>query len=401
MSVLRRAFERRAIASSALPDMGVPGTGWWSGGMRWQPGTGVTVATPTGATRVAAVFACWRLLADAISTLPLDVYRRKPDGSRTEADLPSYLRFAIDLTRVEYLTQVVLSLLADGNAFIATPRGRDGVPSGLVPLDPARVSVIREKSRVLYEIGGKQFGSLDVLHIRALTLPGELRGLSPLAAARDVIDGAAAAQSYGTEFFRNAGVPPIALEVPGDVHDEQSARAKARKVAAAWDETHQGPANAGKTGVLLGGAKLTTVALNAKDQQWLESRQFSVQEIARIYGVPPHLIADSSNSTSWGSGLAEQNLAFGQFSLRPWITRIEEAHDRLLASHGSRAYMRLNLDALLRASLSDRYESYAVGITSGFLGRNEARAFEDLPPLPEPEPAPVPVPDPAPGGGDL
>jgi HK97 family phage portal protein len=123
--------------------------------------------------------------------------------------------------------------------------------------------------------------------------------------------------------------------------------------------------------------------------------------VARIFGVPPHLIADASNSTSWGSGLQEQNLAFGQFSLRPWIERIEDAHGRLLTTHGlPDVFVKLNLDALLRASLKDRYESYAIGIENQFLLRNEARKLEDSPPLPGGDAFPDPSirwPDPASG----
>jgi HK97 family phage portal protein len=152
-------------------------------------------------------------------------------------------------------------------------------------------------------------------------------------------------------------------------------------MASTWNETHGGTANAGKIGVLIGGAKLNTIAISPEDAEWLDSKRFTVSEIARFYGVPPHLIADASNSTSWGSGLAEQNLAFGQFSLRPDVTRIEDGHDRLLYTHGAGGvFTKLNLDALLRASLSDRYEAYKVGIDAGFLDDDEVRALEDLPP---------------------
>jgi HK97 family phage portal protein len=167
------------------------------------------------------------------------------------------------------------------------------------------------------------------------------------------------------------------IETPGEM-----TREAAERFAESWHARHQGVGSANRVGVLTGGAKLQRVSIQPNDAQFLETRAFQVPDIARIFGVPPHLIADASNSTSWGSGLAEQNLAFGQFSLRPWIDRIEEAHNRLLVTHGvTEAFVKLNMDALLRASLKDRYESYAVGIASGFLEEDEARALEDMPPL--------------------
>jgi HK97 family phage portal protein len=150
-----------------------------------------------------------------------------------------------------------------------------------------------------------------------------------------------------------------------------------------WNGGHQGVGNAHKIGVLTNGAKMSKVSVQPNDAQFLETRQFQVPDIARIFGVPPHLIADASNSTSWGSGLAEQNVAFGQFSLRPWTERIEDGHTRLLTTHGMPdVFVKLNLDALLRASLKDRYDAYAVGIVNRFQTINECRRLEDLPPVP-------------------
>ncbi len=186
------------------------------------------------------------------------------------------------------------------------------------------------------------------------------------------------------------------IEAPGEMTQEAAERWRDT-----WNAGHQGIGNANKVGVLTNGAKLTKVSISPNDSQFLETRQFQVPDVARIFGVPPHLIADASNSTSWGSGLAEQNLAFGQFSLRPWIDRIEDGHGRLLTSHGlPDTFIKLNMDALLRASLKDRYEAAAIGIDKGFLTINEQRALEDMSPVPwgdGPPAAPAPA-VPAPGG---
>lgn len=400
MSLLRDAWEGRAwvLAGGArpsikrpfddLPDsygrtggLQTPGDGTWLPGMRWESwGSGTARVSNDQAMRLSAVFACLRLLSEAIATLPLDTFTRG-DGARLPFPRPEYLNFQPPQgSRITYLSQIMLSLLTDGNAFVAVIRDALGVPVDLVVLDPALVSVTRGPTGArIFTVYGQQYDAYDILHIPGMMLPDALRGVSPIAAAREVIEGGRKAQEYGVSVHDNRAVPPAIIKIP----DADPDGSRARRVAENWKAVHGGPANAGKTGVLTDGAELQTIAMSPEDTQWLESKRFGVSEIARFYGVPPHLIADASNSTSWGSGLAEQNLAFGQFSLRPWTERIEEAHTRLLTSHGlPDVFVKLNLDALLRASLSDRYASYQVGIDAGFLTVDEARRFEDLSPLP-------------------
>lgn len=377
MGFLRRAVERRS--------MDTPGgdAGVWMPGMVWSP-------SDSGSHRsmqMSAVYACIRLLTEAVATLPVDVFIRR-DGTRFPyRPRPRYLDFPEPgPTKVTYLTQVMMSLLTSGDAFVLTPRNEQGDVQGLVVLQPDQVTVTEQGNGArLYQVAGQTLTNIDLMQISAMAKPGDLRGMSPLRAAREVVDATIKAQDYGRQFFANSGVPPAVIQVPAHAgDDDERTRARAKRIADTWRETHAGTGNAGKVGVLLGGAEIKTLAVNPEDSQWLESRRFSVQEIARFFGVPPHLIADSSNSTSWGSGLAEQNLAFGQFSLRPWIERIEDAHNRLLSSDNlPDVFLKLNLDALLRASLSDRYASYAQGVNNGFLTINEARRLEDLPPVPE------------------
>lgn len=389
MSFLRQAFGRedRSITLRDRDGYGVAGAGYWDDGMRWAAATGSAVTT-TRAMRLSAVFACLRLLSEAIATLPLDTFVRQESTRLPYRPRPDYLSFEPPLDdRIEYLGQLMLSLLTDGNAYVATPRDAYGVPVALIVLDPSTVKVSRRRGRRHYEVNGQPVDStFDLMHIKGMMLPGELTGLSPIGYARETIGVGLAAQDFGRGFFENGATPSSVIEVP-----EEKTREQAQKIAQLWKETH-GADRQGGVGVLAGGAKFAKVTINPDDAQFLETRQFTVPDVARIYGVPPHLIADASNSTSWGSGLAEQNLAFGQFSLRPWIERIESAHTRLLTTHGlPEVFTRLNLDALLRASLSDRYESYATGISHRFIKINEARAFEDLPPVPwgdDPPPAP-------------
>ncbi len=380
MTVLGRLFgveERSLNGAVSIPQW--ESNGKWTDGMVWTGHTGATV-TADSAMRLSAVFACLRLLSEAISTLPLDTFIRSKGTRRPFRPRPDYLSFQPpEGSRIDYLSQVMLSLLTDGNAFVVTPRGDDGVPLDLIVLDPTLVAIDKVNGRLRYRVRGTPVDMPnDLMHIKGMTLPGQLRGLSPIAYARETIGLGLAAQRFGQNFFENGALPGAVIETPGVMSD-----IAVNRFRETWNAGHRGVANANRVGVLTEGAKLTKVSVAPNDAQFLETRAFQVPDVARIFGVPPHLIADASNSTSWGSGLAEQNLAFGQFSLRPWIERIEDGHGRLLSTHGlPDVFIKLNLDALLRASLADRYASYAIGIDKKYLTRNEVRRLEDMAPLP-------------------
>lgn len=376
MSILRGAARR------LLPDYTLtgyqPGDGWWGPGMVWH-GDPTSVNTDQ-AMRLSAVFACLRLLSEAIATLPLDTFIRDRGTRRPWRPRPDYLSFQPPQgSRIDYLSQVMLSLLTDGNAYVLTPRNELGDPVDLIVLDPTAVTVSRAGGELQYRVGETQLDPVfDVMHIPGMKLPGSLKGLSPIAYARETIGLGLSAQRFGAAFFDNGALPSAVIEAPNDMTQPAVDRFRAM-----WNDRHQGVGNAHRIGVLTQGAKLSKVSVNPNDAQFLETRAFQVPDIARIFGVPPHLIADASNSTSWGSGLAEQNVAFGQFSLRPWTERIEDGHTRLLSTHGMPdVFVKLNLDALLRASLKDRYEAYAVGIDHGWLVPNDALKLEDMPPVP-------------------
>lgn len=352
--------------------------GWWDTGMVWR-GDPTTVTTAQ-AMRLSAVFACLRLLSEAIATLPLDTFIRDRGTRRPWRPRPEYLSFQPPQeSRIDYLSQIMLSLLTDGNAYVLTPRDRMGVPVDLVVLDPTLVEVARRRGEVSYRVQNIDLDpSVDVMHIKGMRMPGSLKGLSPIAYARETIGLGLAAQRFGAAFFDNGALPSAVIEAPNDMKQDAVDRFKAM-----WNDRHAGIGNAQRIGVLTSGARLSKISIQPNDAQFLETRQFQVPDIARIFGVPPHLIADASNSTSWGSGLAEQNVAFGQFSLRPWTERIEDGHTRLLSTHGMPdVFVKLNLDALLRASLKDRYEAYQMGVQSGIDTINECRRLEDKPPVP-------------------
>jgi HK97 family phage portal protein len=356
--------------------------------MVWRPGDRSKVGV-YDAMQLSAVFACLRLLSEAISTLPADTYMRRSGVRLPYRPRPAYLDFAPpQASRIDYLSQLMLSLLTNGNAYVLTPRDSMGAVLDLVVLDPTVVHVTREHGQVNYEALGVQMVPwIDVMHVKGMTMPGAVAGLSPIGYARESIGLGLAAQRFGRDFFENGALPSAVIEAPKRMSQEAADRWRET-----WNARHQGTGNNQRLGVLTEGATLNKVSIQPEDAQFLQTRQFQVPDVARIFGVPPHLIADASNSTSWGSGLAEQNTAFGQFSLRPWIERIEDAHNRLLTTEGMPdVFLKLNLDALLRADLAERYDSYARGIEWHFMTPNEARRLEDMAPLPDGDAWPDPT----------
>ncbi|QAX93998.1 portal protein [Streptomyces phage Euratis] len=354
--------------------------------------------TPHEALQVSAVFGCVRLLSETIATLPLSTYSKR-GGARREMTSPEWLDYPNaepgGMGRIDILSQTVLSLLLQGNAFLAV-RWQGPNIVGLDVLDPTKIKVhmvqlepngVRRKVFEAFDVDddGNEvllgwFTPRDVLHVPGMMLPGEFVGCSPITYARESIGLALASQKYGSKFFANGAMPGAVVEVPGTMSDEGLARARE-----AWRAANSGVDNAHRVALLTEGAKFSKVAMSPDEAQFLQTRQFQVPEIARIFGVPPHLISDATNSTSWGSGLAEQNIAFTMFSLRPWLERIESGFNRLIFAETADRFrfVKFNLDGIQRGAPKDRMELYSLGLQNGIYSIDEVRAAEDLPPLPD------------------
>ena len=291
-------------------------------------GTNINADT---AMQITAVFACVRILSDNVSTLPLATFVSSGE-TRKPFPAPQWMAFQLGgVGKIDLISQMVVSILLNGDAFVSIRRDASFRVISLEVLNPSDVTVHRVNGDTTYRINGgsTDLTRLDILHVPGMMMPGQLTGMSPVEYARESLGLSAAATQYGAAFF--------------------------------------------------GGG------VNPDDAQFLQTRQFQVPDVARIYGVPPHLIGDATGSTSWGSGLAEQNSAFVQHTLRPLVERIESGFNWLLRSEGlpADAFVKLTLDGLLRGSNKDRLESYVAGIDAGFYTVAEVRAWENLPPLPE------------------
>lgn len=343
--------------------------------------SGVTVTTES-AMRLVSVYACVTLIADAVRSLPIDVYQKNQAG-RGLVEPPVWLSQPNrNQTWGQFIDYGLHSLLTNGNMFVWLPSNNGlGFPDVLEIVHPDDVEVDRVDGVKKFVVNGKDLKEYTaqqpngkMLHVLGHTADG-LVGLSPIEQARQAIGSGLAIEQFGNKFFANGAVPSAAVELPpGSVGTEDQMRSLSRQ----FDRKHTGLKNAFKPIVLANGATYKPMSIPNDQAQFIESARMSVAEIARLYRVPPHLIGDVERSTSWGTGIEQQGIGFVQYTLMPWITRLEESLSLLLPAD---QFVKFNVAGLLRGDTKSRYEAYQIGIQNGYLLRNEVRELEDRPPL--------------------
>ena len=332
-----------------------------------------------------AVYAAIRLLSDVTSNLDLSVFYRSQGIERPFRPLPTWIvKMNTNLANHEVIGQIVTSLLTDGNAYIATLRDGTGRVLNLTVLDPKDITPSLDNDEGVERLTftsasapGTVFTTRDITMVRGSVIkPGTVEGLSPISAAREMIGTGLGVQRYGAAFFGNSAIPGAIVEVPGQLTPEGVAQMKA-----AWNDVHKSSGNSHRLAVLTESAKFSTVSLSPEDSQWLSSREATVQDVARLYGLPPFLLADTSRATSWGTGLAEMNSAMGIYTLRPLAGKVTSALTQILRTEGiAVAYAKFDVAAINRTG-PDRWSSYSKGLSSGVYNINEVRSWEGLPPL--------------------
>lgn len=347
--------------------------------------------TEQSAMQLTAVYSCVRILAEAIAGLPLHVYQRSADGAKVKAlDHPLY-RLLHDepnpeMTSFVFRETLMTHLLLWGNAFAQVIRnGRDQV-IGLYPLMPNRMTVGRDEAGRLYyeyqrtwdEPTGRfetvMLAACDVLHIPGLGFDG-LVGYSPIAMAKNAIGLAQATEDYGASFFANGAAPGGVLEHPGTIKDPA-------RVRESWQSTFGGARNGNKIAVLEEGMKYTPIAVSPEQAQFLETRKFQINEIARIFRIPPHMIGDLDKSSF--SNIEQQSLEFVKYTLDPWVIRFEQAMTKTLLAEREKpqVYVKFNLEGLLRGDYKSRMDGYAVARQNGWMSANDIRTLENLDKIP-------------------
>jgi HK97 family phage portal protein len=338
----------------------------------------------TSAMTMSAVYACVRILSENVASLPLRVRRKTAKGSEDADDHPLNRVLKDDPndseTSFEWLERMHAAHEMRGNCYGLVKRNAYFEPEGIEYVGANEVEVVRVGRGRGYKLGGKLMQPGEILHVPSMSLDG-LTGLSVLKQAKEGIGVALAAQEFGARFFGNNARPGGVIEFPVSTTEEQ-----AKAFLKDWRKKHEGPAAYGKVAGLVGGIKYQNIGISNEDAEFLATRQFQIEDIARFYGVPLFLLQSTEKSTSWGSGMEQIQLAFQVFTLRPRLVRWERRMNSTLISERDRAagyYVSFNLNAILRGAFADRMAGYVAGLTNGIYSINDVRRLEDLPELPD------------------
>jgi len=348
--------------------------------------------TEQSAMQMTAVYSCVRILAEAIAGLPLHLYHYKEDGGKEKAhDHPLYLLLHDEpnpeMTSFVFRETLMTHLLLWGNAYAQVIRNGKGEVVALYPLMPNRMTVDRDSSGQLYYKYQKNnsdaptmTGSTvllkpsDVLHVPGLGFDG-LVGYSPIAMAKNAIGLAIATEEYGAKFFANGATPGGLLEYPGTVKDPE-------RVRESWNRGFSGSSNANKVAILEEGMKYTPISISPEQAQFLETRKFQIDEIARIFRVPPHMVGDLEKSSF--SNIEQQSLEFVKYTLDPWVVRWEQSLSRALLTPDEKKdyFFKFNVEGLLRGDYQSRMNGYATARQNGWMSANDIRELENLDRIP-------------------
>ena len=351
--------------------------------------------TARSAMQMTAVYSCVRILAEAVAGLPLHVYRHNDQGGTEKAiDHPLYLLLHDEpnpeMSSFVFRETLMTHLLLWGNAYAQIIRNGKGEVNALYPLMPNKMSVDRDANGQLYYTYTRSTDEAptmqgmtvtlkpsDVLHIPGLGFDG-LVGYSPIAMAKNAIGMAIASEEYGAKFFANGAAPGGVLEHPGTIKDPQ-------RVRDSWQSTFGGNGNANKIAVLEEGMKYTPIAISPEQAQFLETRKFQINEIARIFRVPPHMVGDLEKSSF--SNIEQQSLEFVKYTLDPWVVRWGQSIMRSLLSDSEKKehFVKFNLEGLLRGDYVSRMNGYAIGRQNGWVSANDIRELENLDRIPAEE----------------
>jgi len=339
------------------------------------------VISPDTAMRVAAVYACVRIISGAVATLPLHLKRRVDERIRSEADdlaLWSVLKRKPNRwqTPSAFRRMQQAHVLLRGNAFGKIVRALNGDVIEILPIHPDRVVIEQNDDMSLTYVytrkDGRQFAfkQSEVMHLPGMTLDG-VRGLPVISFARETIGGAMAMEEHGSAMFRNGARVSGVLRHPGALSPTAHQNLKS-----SLDEYAAGGSRESKVMVLEEGMEFQQIALTAEDAQWIESRKFSRSDIAMFFGVPPHMIGDTEKSTSWGSGIEQQSAGFVAYTLEDHLTTWEETINLNLVQD-PKVYARFERSALVRGDIEARWKAYVSGMQWGVWSPNEVRALED------------------------
>jgi HK97 family phage portal protein len=369
--MLNNLFESRAISFQTI---------WGTGGDIEVLNQSGTVVNPETVFRVNAIFSAVSLISDTISTLPVDSYIRR-DGARFAfRPRPAWVQQPdVDTTKEAFYGSLIVSMLLDGNGFVRVFRDGAGRVVNMTVLNPAKVEIRKDKVggvTYIYEGENKPLNKNELLHIPDVVRPGETRGISRVTALKDNFGLALALESYAARFFGQGASTQGIIEFPGNLTPEQ-----AKQLVDGFDARHKGFRKSHKTGVLSGGAKYVNTSVENDKAQFIDSRRMAVEDVARAFNIPPHLLGLPGTNTY--SSVEQNNIAFVTHTLRPIVQKLESAFTPLMANEpgGTTAFIKFTLDGLLRGDANSRFTAYSTGLQAGYLTINDIRRLEDLPPV--------------------
>lgn len=352
----------------------------------WFDNGSLPPVRPQRAVQTSAVYACVRVLSQSIAALPLHTYRRGAQGMTTKADDTDIYRLLYSepnsyQTAYVFREQAMAQAVLWGNFYAEIQRDQmTGRAIGLYPLPAWEVTpeLVRTETGLIkrYNVAGITLNDDEVFHIPAFGWNG-LAGISPIALHRASVTMSLNAEEFGANFMKNGSRPSGVLQHPGKISKEAAGRLRD-----SWTDTYAGKANAGKVAVLEEGMSFNPMTMPLADAQYIETRKFQVTDIARIFGVPPHMIADLERATF--SNIEQQSIEFVQNGLQPWIARWEQEINRKLFTpiQKKRYFARFDLNERLRGDMKSRYEAYAIGRQWGWLNADDVRAREDMNAIP-------------------
>lgn len=338
--------------------------------------------------QMTAVYACVRILSEAVAGLPLHLYNYGENNSKEKAvNHPLYYLLHDEpnpeMTSFIFRETLMTHILLWGNAYAQIIRNGKGEVVALYPLMPERMRVNRDTNGKLYyqytttnedvqTLKGRTviLDSSDVLHIPGLGFDG-LVGYSPIAMAKNAIGMAIACEEFGASFFAHGAAPSGVLEHPGTLKDP-------KRVRETWQGQFGGASNVGKVAVLEEGMKYTPISISPEQAQFLETRKFQINEIARIFRVPPHMVGDLEKSSF--SNIEQQSLEFVKYTLDPWVIRWEQSLTRILFNEEEKKshFIKFNVEGLLRGDYQSRMSGYATARQNGWMSTNDIRELENL-----------------------
>ena len=379
--MLNNLFEKRAVNFQTI---------WGAGDDLLELNQSGTFINSETAFKITAVWSAVSLISDTIATLPLDAFIRR-DGTRGPfRPKPAWVaKPDLDQQPSAFWQSVIVSLLIDGNAFIRVFRS-SGQVVNLVPLNPHKVEIQRNGiGRVMFRVEGEKnlLSSEDVVFISDLVRPGEIRGMARVEALKDNLGLSMALESYAARFFSNSATPQGIITFPGNLNSEQ-----AENLRRGFDAAHRGLRRSHKTGVLSGGADWKVTGVDPEQSQLEMSRRLAVEDVARAFNIPNHMLG-VQGSTAYAS-VEQDSIFFVQHTLRPIVQKLETAFSVLLneVPGGESAFLRFNLDGLLRGDSQARATSYSIGLQAGYYTVNDIRRLEDLVPMGDPTADQVRVP---------